>query len=107
MLVFKIESGQRYFILKNKVIPLIVRLCAEARGKIRENLTNEWYKLLLDFETLPCMKEQKAFDKKLEEKVRDLDPILYALLNSNFLSLIHYETRNSQEPISEKINLIK
>jgi hypothetical protein len=51
------------------------------------------------------MKEQKAFDKKLEEKVRDLDPVLYALLNSNFLSLIHYETRNSQEPISEKINL--
>ena len=105
LLVFKIESGQRYFILKNKVIPLIVRLCAEARGKIRENLTNEWYKLLLDFETLPCMKEQKAFNKRLEEKVHDLDPILYALLNSNFLSVIHYETRNSQEPVSEKINL--
>ena len=25
LLVFKVESGQRYFILKNKVIPLIVR----------------------------------------------------------------------------------
>ena len=30
---------------------------------------------------------------------------MYALLNSNFLPLIHYETRNSQEPVSEKINL--
>ena len=105
LLVFKVESGQRYFILKNKVIPLIIRLCSEARGTIRENLTNEWYRLLLDFETLPCMKEQKAFNKKLEEKVHDLEPILYSLLNSNFLSLIHYETRNSQEPVSEKINL--
>lgn len=105
LLVFKVESGQRYFILKNKVIPLIIRLCSEARGTIRENLTNEWYRLLLDFETLPCMKEQKAFNKRLEEKVHDLEPILYSLLNSNFLSLIHYETRNSQEPVSEKINL--
>ena len=105
LLVFKVESGQRYFILKNKVIPLIVRLCSEARNKIRDNITNEWYNLLRDFETLPCMKEQKAFNKKLEEKIHDLEPILYALLNSNFLSVIHYETRNSQEPVSEKINL--
>ena len=105
LLVFKVESGQRYFILKNKVIPLIIRLCADARSRIRENITNEWYNLLRDFETIPCMKEQKAFNKKLEEKVHDLEPILYALLNSNFLSVIHYETRNSQEPVSEKINL--
>ena len=105
LLVFKVETGQRFFILKSKVIPLIIRLCADARGRIRENITNEWYNLLRDFETIPCMKEQKAFNKKLEEKVHDLEPILYALLNSNFLSVIHYETRNSQEPVSEKINL--
>ena len=105
LLVFKVDSGQRYFIVKNKVLPLILKLSSETREIIRQNLTNEWYESLRDYENLPCMKEQKAFDKKLEEKVRDLDPILYALLNSNFLSLIHYETRNSQEPISEKINL--
>lgn len=105
LLVFKVDSGQRYFIVKNKVLPLILKLSSETREIIRQNLTNEWYESLRDYENLPCMKEQKAFDKKLEEKVRDLDPILYALLNSNFLSLIHYETRNSQEPISEKMNL--
>ncbi len=105
LLVFKLASGQRYFIVKNKVLPLILKLSSETREVIRENLTREWYESLYDYENLPCMKEQKAFDKKLEEKVRDLDPVLYALLNSNFLSLIHYETRNSQEPISEKINL--
>lgn len=105
LLVFKVDSGQRYFIVKNKVLPLILKLSSETREIIRQNLTNEWYESLRDYENLPSMKEQKAFDKKLEEKVRDLDPILYALLNSNFLSLIHYETRNSQEPISEKMNL--
>ncbi len=105
LLVFKVESGQRYFITKNKVLPLIIKLCSEARDAIRENLTKEWYESLREFENIPCMKEQKEFDKKLQEKVHDLEPILYALLNSNFLSLIHYETRNSQEPVSEKINL--
>lgn len=105
LLVFKVESGQRYFIVKNKVLPLILKLCSQSRDTIRENITREWYDSLMDFENLPCMKEQKEFDKKLEEKVHELEPILYALLNSNFLSLIHYETRNSQEPVSEKINL--
>lgn len=105
LLVFKVDSGQRYFIVKNRVLPLILKLSSETRDVIRGNLTREWYDSLKDYENLPCMKEQQAFDKKLEEKVHDLDPILYALLNSNFLSLIHYETRNAQEPISEKINL--
>lgn len=105
LLVFKVEAGQRYFIVKNKVLPLIIRLCSEARDTIKDNITREWYESLREFENLPCMKEQKAFDKKVEEKVHDLEPILYALLTSNFLSLIHYETRNSQEPVSEKINL--
>ena len=105
LLVFKVESGQRYFICKNKVLPLIIRLCSEARDTIRENLTKEWYNSLLEFEMLPCMKETNPFNKKLQEKVHDLEPILYALLNSNFLSLIHYETRTSQEPVAERINL--
>ena len=105
LLVFKVESGQRYFICKNKVLPLIIRLCSEARDTIRENITKEWYDSLREFENIPCMKEEKAFNKKLQEKVHDLEPILHSLLNSNFLSLIHYETRTSQEPVSEKINL--
>lgn len=105
LLVFKVESGKRYFIAKNKVLPLIIRLCSEARTKIKENITREWYDSLLEFENLPCMKEQKSFEKLLQEKVKALEPVLYALLNSNFLSLIHYETRNSKEPLSEKINL--
>lgn len=105
LLVFKLESEQRFFIFKNRVIPLIVRLASDARDTISELLVKEWYKLLKNYEAIPAVKEQKVFEKRLEQLVRQSSPVLYALLNSNFLPLVHYETRTSQEPVSEKINL--
>ncbi len=105
LLVFKLESEQRFFIYKNKVIPLIVRLASDARDAIGGILVKEWYALLKDYETIIAAKDQKAFEQRLEEAVRVHSPVLNALLTSNFLPLVHYETRSSQEPVSEKINL--
>ena len=105
LLVFKLESEQRFFIYKNRVIPLIVRLASDARDTISGIIVKEWFSLLKEYETIPAVKEQKAFEQRLEEAVRVHSPVLYALLTSNFLPLVHYETRSSQEPVSEKINL--
>lgn len=105
LLVFKVESGQLFFISKTKVIPLIVRLISDTRENVKDSLTKEWYSIYKNFETVPAMKEQKAFEIRLEQSVKSASPVLYALLNSNFLSLVHYETRTSQEPVAERINL--
>ncbi len=105
LLVFKLESEQRFFIYKNKVIPLIVRLASDARDAISALLVKEWFALLKEYEPIPAQKDQKIFEQRLEQAVRAHSPVLYALLTSNFLPLVHYETRTSQEPVSEKINL--
>jgi hypothetical protein len=92
MLVFKTETeNQPYFIYKNKVMPLILRLCSDARTTIREAIKKHWFNVMRSYDDLPEMKEQKAFEKRLEKETALQSPILYALLTSSFMPLIDYE----------------
>lgn len=97
VLVFKIESGARYFIYKNKVFQLVIRLANEAHDAIEKHLTDKWFKVLSQYEKLPEMKNDKDFEKCLKKEVRDLSPVLYALLNANFLTMLNYETDHSSQ----------
>lgn len=104
MLVFKTDMDNRYFIFKNKIVPLVMRLCTDARDAIRETIKNHWMAVLKQYDTLPEMKDQKAFERRLEREVQLQSPILYAVLNSTFLPLIHYEM-SSADP-NEQISFI-
>ncbi len=97
LLTFKIHTGERYYINKTKVIPLIIRLCNDAREFIKETLTKRWFELYKKFDTTPAMTDQKAFETCLETEVKTSSPILYALLQANFLSLVHYDAQNNKE----------
>ena len=95
LLVFKVDSGTRYFVYKTKVFPLIIRLCNEAHSAIKQNLTNKWYKALKNFEKLPEMHDKQRFKSVLKTQVEKTSPVLYALLNANFLTLLDVELQNS------------
>jgi len=94
LLVFKVDSGTRYFVYKSKVFPLIIRLCNEAHSVIKQNLTNKWYKALKNFEKLPEMHDKQRFESVLKTQVEKTSPVLYALLNTNFLTLLDVELQN-------------
>ena len=99
LVVFKVASGTRYYIYKNKVISLIVRLCNEAHDSIKEILVNKWYESLLEYTKLPEMTNKDKFEKKLELLVEDNSPVLYALLTANFISLLSAE-KNLDDSLS-------
>ena len=88
MLIFKIEGGEHYFIYREKVMPLLVRLANDARGLIRESLSKVWYEKMLAYQTLPEMKESQAFEKCLERELKECSPVLYALLHAAFLPVL-------------------
>lgn len=98
VLVFKIESGARYFIYKQKVFQLVIRLANEAHDTIEKHLTDKWFKVLSNYDKLPEMKSEKDFENCLKREVHDLSPVLYALLNANFLTMLNYEVDHSSEP---------
>ena len=99
LVVFKVASGTRYYIYKNKVISLIVRLCNEAHDTIKEMLVNQWYESLLEYTKLPEMTNKDKFEKKLELLVEDNSPVLYALLTANFITLLSAE-KNLDDSLS-------
>lgn len=107
LLVFKTADGQHYFIFKDKVIHLILRLCSDARITIRDSIKKHWFKVLKNFEDLPEMSEQAAFEKRLEKETEIQSPVLYALLNSSFLSLVNYEIHDDSNLDGGQINLFE
>lgn len=103
LLIFKTYDEQRYFILKSKVLQLILRLCTDARISVQEAMKNHWSDVLKSFDVLPEMKDQAAFEARLEKEVRIQSPILSALLHSSFLPLLSYD--NSGNDDSGKVSL--
>ena len=91
LLVFKVESGKRYFIYKSKVLPLCARLANEAHSIIEKHLLEKWYAALTSYERLEEMKDQRAFEIELKHCTEKYSPTLYALLNANFLPVVNLE----------------
>jgi hypothetical protein len=96
LLVFKTMTNNRYFVLKDKIIPLVVRLCNENRKIIKDIITHEWYQLLSTYRQSEAMKNQQEFEKKIESVCKTSAPILYAILNATFISLLSFEA-NTQD----------
>lgn len=94
LVVFKVASGTKYYVYKNNVIPLVIRLCNEAHESIEQALIDKWYKNLLEYIKLPEMTDNDRFEKALELLVEEKSPVLYALLNANFMTLLAYEKNN-------------
>ncbi len=93
LLIFKVNDSEGYYIRKEKLMSLVIRLCNDSRTQIRTSISKKWTRCLLNFETLPEMKESAAFETCLEREVRDSNSILYALLNASFLPVVAYEDK--------------
>ena len=96
ILVFKVETGARYFIYKQRVFQLVVRLANEAHDTIEKDLTDKWFNSLSEYRKLPEMRDKKAFETVLKDEVRTLSPVLWSLLNANFLTMLNYENDHSE-----------
>ena len=96
LLVFKVASGTKYYVYKENVISLVIRLCNEAHGTVESILVEEWYRSLLDYTKLPEMNDDEKFEQRLETLVEEKSPVLYALLNANFMSFLAYEKYNDE-----------
>ena len=103
LLVFKTYDEQRYFIFKSKVLQLILRLCTDARVSVQEAIKSHWMEVLKAFDFLPEMRDQNAFEERLEKEVRIQSPILSALLHSSFLPLLSYDAAGGDD--TSKISL--
>ncbi|MGP1529304.1 MAG: hypothetical protein ACTTI3_03035 [Treponema sp.] len=88
ILSFKTLDGERYYILFEKVIPLLIALIQDSRKKIRDRCVKIWYHQLLQFERMEAMHSDKTFDALLSKLCEEQSPVLYGLLNAAFLPVV-------------------
>lgn len=97
LVVFKTENGNRYFVLKEKIIPLIVKLCNDGRAVVKEAITRDWYQQLKTFQQEDAMRNQPEFEKKVASLCKSGTPVLYAVLNATFIPLLALEGESGAE----------
>lgn len=100
LLVFKVASGTTYYVLKRRVLSLVVRLCNEAHDNIESELVKKWYNALLNYEKLPEMTDKNKFELSLESQVETSSPVLFSLLNATFITLMALEKSDSEESLN-------
>ena len=99
LVIFKTDST-KYYIYKQKVLQLTIRLCNEAHDAIEQTLVKKWYSSLLDYKKLPEMTNSAAFERALEILVQEKSPVLWGLLTANFMTLLPYEKEVDPESTS-------
>jgi hypothetical protein len=95
------SRGQRWFVAKNRVPPLVIRLLGEARSSIRTSMIAEWKAVLEVYETLSTMEDENAYRLDLEERVSKGWPVLYVLISERIFSLVYNELRGTPDAVPE------
>jgi len=80
-------SGKDYYIRRELVIPLFVKLLHEKSQELRDSYVEEWVQVLKDNRRVPAMNEDPEFERDLDLAVRNRYPFFYSLLNQNLLFL--------------------
>lgn len=93
LLSFRASDGERYYVLLEKVIPLIVSLVNENRKKIRDICLKTWYNQLRRFEQTDAMTNDTDFELLLRKFCFEYVPLLYSLLNAPFISALPNDKR--------------
>jgi len=105
LLVIMDPDDERFFLLKDKMLPLCTRLLSDARIKVKNEISRQWRKLLIEFEKEPAMESDEEFERILAVSTAKLCPLLSALLNDTKLLLVYEEMERSRDGIPLAIRI--
>ncbi len=102
----KTEKKKEYFINKDTLLVLFLRKLDNMRMEVRNNLLEEWMNAYRDFKKLPEMKSDEKYEENLVPRVRQGDPLLWAMLRFELLFLLMEEADVSAHVKNEIENMI-
>ncbi|MCL2232919.1 MAG: hypothetical protein FWB99_07570 [Treponema sp.] len=95
LLIVRGGGEERFFIFKDKMPALCLRLLAAVRPQVKEALTKRWRKLLLEYGSEPAMESSEEFEKTLFALMKKYKPLLATLLEDPILALAYDEVEQS------------
>ncbi|MEL3913242.1 hypothetical protein [Treponema pedis] len=93
ILTFKNTSEERFYVLAEKAVPLIISLINEARKPVRDECIKRWHHILSSFYKDDSMKDEAAFSNLIRTITAEAAPNLYGLLNAPFTTALLSDSR--------------
>jgi hypothetical protein len=106
-LILQGGKGQRWYIKKNKYLPLCTKMLIGARPNIRKEIVNRWLRLMKEFRKEPAMEQDDEFDRLLAAYTVNENPALMDLLEDPKLLLVYSEQERSQTAIPPASRIFK
>ncbi len=105
LLIIRGLNGERWYVKKTKLLVLCIKLLGEARPRIKNALTQRWFKLMSDYRSDAPMEEDEAFERELFELTESFAPLLSSILNDKTLYLVHKEMEGTEAGVPESSRL--
>ncbi len=105
LLIVATAGGRRYYVAKDSMLALTVRLIAEAREGVRTRMVDEWKSILERYDKIDAMNDDKVYHAVLVSEVEKRYPLLDALLKDRLLPLVYTEIGPSKDGTGELARL--
>jgi hypothetical protein len=83
----KTVHGKNYYVHKDLIVPLFVKMLHEQSREIKDYYVEEWVRLLKENKRIMAMSEDQEFARDLDITLKNRAPFLYSLLNYSLLYL--------------------
>jgi hypothetical protein len=104
----KTIHGKNYYIHKDLLVPLFVKMLHEQAREMKDYYVEEWVRLLKDNKRTMAMSEDQEFSRDLDITLKNRAPFLYSLLNYSLLYLakeqgnINYDMARTMDQVLDE-----
>jgi len=104
----KTIHGKNYYIHKDLLVPLFVKMLHEQAREIKDYYVEEWVKLIKENRRIMAMSEDQEFNRDLDITLKNRAPFLYSLLNYSLLYLakeqgkINYDMARTMDQVLDE-----
>ncbi|MDR2210113.1 MAG: hypothetical protein LBO65_01400 [Spirochaetaceae bacterium] len=106
-LILQGKKGERWYIKKEKMLPLCTKLIADTRPFIKNEISKRWTRLIKAFRAEAAMDKDADFDKLLTSYTAVLCPALTALLADTKLQYVYEEMEQTKKIIPPSSRIYK
>lgn len=101
LLTVPIGSGRTLLVLRERLLPFIVKGLHEVRPVVKATLTRDWRAILYDFGTVDAMVDDEAFRDELSKRLAKASPILAAALDARLAPAVFFASSDGKAADSQ------
>ncbi|MDR1240178.1 MAG: hypothetical protein LBK27_08685 [Treponema sp.] len=101
------KKGERWYIKKEKLLPLCAKLLVDTRPLVKTEIIKRWVKMIRAFQSEAAMEKDADFDSLLGSYTAALNPVLKALLEDPKLRYMYEELERTKKSIPASSRIFK